>query len=90
MADGRSVPGNAAEPQPAVLPRLLSIREAAAYVGLSYWSLRDYVLQDLIPTVTMPGLRPKPGDKPKQTLRRVLIDREDLDAFVCSRKRNPF
>ena len=90
MTDDRSAARKSGAQRSAILPRLLSIREAAAYVGLSYWSLRDYVLQNLIPTVTMPALRPKPGDKPKETLRRVLIDREDLDAFVCSRKRNPF
>jgi predicted site-specific integrase-resolvase len=89
VADSRSAPSNGGERQPALLPRLLSLAEAAVYLGMSYWTVRDYVLQGLVPTVTMPGLRPKQGDRPKQTLRRVLIDREDLDAFVCSRKRKP-
>lgn len=48
---------------------------------------RDYILQGLIPIVDMPPLRLRPGDARKQTLRRVLVDRADLDAFVESRKR---
>ena len=76
-------------PTPADLPRprLLNMRQAAAYLGCSFWTARDYILQGLIPVVDMPPLRPRPGDPRKQALRRVLIDRADLDAFVESRKR---
>ena len=63
-------------------PRLLSLHRGAAYLGCSYWTLRDYVLQELLPVVALPPLRPREGDRPKRTLRRVLIDRHDLDAFV--------
>jgi hypothetical protein len=35
----------------------------------------------------MPPLRPRPGDRQRKTLRRVLVDRADLDAFIESRKR---
>jgi len=45
------------------------------------------LLQGLIPIVDMPPLRPRPADPRKQALRRVLVDRADLDAFVESRKR---
>jgi len=68
-------------------PRLLSMRQAAAYLGCSFWTARDYILQGLIPVVDMPPLRPRLGDARRQTLRRVLVDRADLDAFVESRKR---
>lgn len=68
-------------------PRLLNMRQAAAYLGCSFWTARDYILQGLIPIVDMPPLRPRPGDPRKQALRRVLVDRADLDAFVESRKR---
>ncbi len=71
----------------AVKPRLLSMRQAAAYLGCSFWTLRDYVLQGLIPVVDMPPLRARPGDRQRKMLRRVLIDRSDLDAFIESRKR---
>ena len=74
----------AAEP---ITPRLLNMRQAAAYLGCSFWTVRDYVLQGLIPVVDMPPLRPREGDRQRKALRRVLIDRADLDAFVESRKR---
>jgi hypothetical protein len=68
-------------------PRLMNLRQGAVYIGVSYWSLRDYVLQGLIPTVQMPPLRTREGGRqPAPTLRRVLIDRLDLDAFIESRK----
>jgi len=68
-------------------PRLLNMRQAAAYLGCSFWTARDYILQGLIPIVDMPPLRPRPGDAGKTSLRRVLVDQADLDAFVESRKR---
>ena len=71
-----------------ITPRLLNMRQAAAYLGCSFWTARDYVLQGLIPVVDMPPLRAREGDRQRQTLRRVLIDRVDLDAFIESRKRH--
>jgi len=83
------VPGSAAG-QPAkserVPARLLSLREAAGYVGCSYWSVRDWCLAGILPTVALPPLRPRPGERPKRCLRRVLIDRTDLDALVDRHK----
>lgn len=73
--------------QEAEKPRLLSMRQAAAYLGCSFWTARDYVIQGLIPSVDMPPLAPRPGSRGRKTLRRVLIDRADLDAFVTSRRR---
>lgn len=70
-----------------ITPRLLNMRQAAAYLGCSFWTARDYVLQGLIPVVDMPPLRAREGDRQRKTLRRVLIDRADLDAFIESRKR---
>ncbi len=71
---------------PAISPRLLSLREAGMYLGVSYWSIRDYVLAGLIPVVELPALRPREGGRAKRSLRRVLVDRDDLDDFVESRK----
>jgi hypothetical protein len=71
----------------AVRPRLLNMRQAAAYLGCSFWTLRDYVLQGLIQAVDMPPLRARRGDRQRKMLRRVLIDRSDLDVFIESRKR---
>jgi hypothetical protein len=70
-----------------VRPRLLNMRQAAAYLGCSFWTARDYILQGLIPVVDLPPLRPREGDRRRKTLRRVLVDRADLDAFIESRKR---
>jgi hypothetical protein len=70
-----------------VKPRLLNMRQAAEYLGCSFWTARDYILQGLIPVVEMPPLRPREGDRRRKSLRRVLVDRADLDAFIESRKR---
>lgn len=68
-------------------PRLLNMRQAAQYLGCSFWTARDYILQGLIPAIDMPPLRAREGDRQKKLLRRVLVDRADLDLFVESRKR---
>jgi hypothetical protein len=70
----------------AVMPRLFDLRQAAVYLGCSYWTVRDYVLAGLIPVVDLPPLRPREGERARKSLRRVLVDRADLDAFVESRK----
>lgn len=70
-----------------VRPRLLNMRQAAEYLGCSFWTARDYILQGLIPVVDMPPLRARDGDRQRKTLRRVLVDRADLDRFIESRKR---
>lgn len=62
------------------------MQDAAAYLGCSFWSVRDWILAGLIPTVNLPPLRPREGERPRQTLRRVLVDRADLDAFIEARK----
>lgn len=67
--------------------RLLSLRQAAAYVGCSYWSIRDWCLGGILPTVDLPPLRARGGERPRTRLRRVLIDRVDLDAFIERHKR---
>ena len=74
-------------PRERIAPRLLNMRQAAEYLGCSFWTARDYILQGLIPVVDMPPLRARDGDRQRRTLRRVLVDRADLDAFIESRKR---
>ena len=37
--------------------RLMDLRTAAAYLGCSYWTLRDLVLNGHIPTVRIPSPR---------------------------------
>jgi hypothetical protein len=71
-----------------IRPRLLNMQQAAEYLGCSFWTARDYILQGLIPVVDMPPLRAREGDRQRKTLRRVLVDRADLDAFIEARKRH--
>ena len=69
-------------------PRLLNLHQTAAYLGVSYWTVRDWLLTDppILRAVQLPPLRPKEGDRARRTLRRVLLDRFDLDAFIEARK----
>lgn len=67
--------------------RLRSLQQAADYLGCSYWSVRDWVSAGVLPVVELPRLRPRDGERARTTLRRVLVDVEDLDALIEARKR---
>ena len=71
---------------PWLTARLVDLHAAAAYLGVSFWTVRDYVLQALIPTVGLPALRPREGEQRRRMLRRVVVDVRDLDTFIESRK----
>ena len=58
------------------------MKQAGDYLGLSFWTVRDYVLAGRLPTVELPALRTREGDRPRQRLGRVLIDLRDLDRFI--------
>lgn len=58
-------------------PRLLNLKEAARYLGLSYWTVREAVVAGQVPRVDLPSLT-----RPGETLRRVLVDRQDLDKWI--------
>jgi len=67
------------------VPRVLNLRAGAAYLGISYWSLRDLVLAGHVPAVRLPCPRARDG----RMMRRLLVDRRDLDALIeRSRERN--
>jgi len=55
--------------------RLMGANEAARYMGLSYWTLRDLIWSGAIPLVQLPS---KNGGR----LRRILVDRADLDRLI--------
>lgn len=59
-------------------PRLLDLRAAAQYVGLSTWTLREFLLSGELPMVRFT----RPGSQRREDLRRVLVDRADLDAWI--------
>ncbi len=67
---------------PQIAPRLMNLRQAAGYLGVSYWTARDWALQELFPLVRLPALRPREGERERDSLRRVLIDVRDLDGFI--------
>ena len=52
--------------------RLFSLRDAAAFLSVSYWTLRNLVWSGSIPFVRVG--------------RRILIDREDLEGFIENQK----
>jgi hypothetical protein len=58
--------------------RLMDLRTAAAYLGCSYWTLRDLALNGHVPIVRIPSPRAKDG----RTMRRILIDSRDLDMLI--------
>lgn len=80
-------------------PRLLTLKQGAAYVGVSYWTLRDLVLNGTVPAVRVPSGRINSGrnhgqkrqtrvlvpstDPRLRSLRRVLVDRVDLDRLIA-------
>ena len=62
--------------------RLLDLRAAGTYLGVSYWTMRDLVFGGLIPSVRIPCPRSNDG----RTIRRLLVDRHDLDTFIEKNK----
>jgi len=67
---------------PVLCPRLLDLKSAGQYYGVSYWTMRDLVFAGVIPHVTLPSPRTRDG----RPIRRILIDRHDLDAFIDKNK----
>jgi hypothetical protein len=55
--------------------RLLDLNTAAAYLGLSPWTLRDLEARGVLPRVRVP--LPNGGE-----LRKLLFDRADLDRLI--------
>lgn len=66
---------------PTFPPRLLDIVGAAHYLSVSEWTIRDLVGNGTLPRVRVP--LPNNGE-----LRRVLLDRSDLDRLVEVWKEN--
>jgi hypothetical protein len=56
----------------------MDLHTAAAYLGCSYWTLRDLVLAGHIPTIRIPSPRARDG----RVMRRILIDSRDLDRLI--------
>jgi hypothetical protein len=57
------------------LPRLMTIKQASQFLGLTTWALRERIWSGQLPVVTFPG-----GKK-------QYLDRDDLDGFIQRNKR---
>jgi hypothetical protein len=62
-----------------VSPRLLDLHTAAAYLGVSEWTVRDLEAAGTVPRIRIP--LPNTGE-----LRKLLFDKKDLDSLVDSWK----
>jgi hypothetical protein len=70
---------------PAITPRLLNLKQAAAYLGVSFWSVRDWSSPATCRrSNSQRFVRARVSGR--RTLRRKLIDRADLDAFIEHQK----
>lgn len=58
-----------------MLPRLLPLKEAASYIGLTVWGLRERIWSGEIPVVMFPNGR------------KQYIDTEDIEKFIRENKR---
>jgi hypothetical protein len=58
-----------------LLPRLLDLRAAAAYLGVSSWTVRDLETNGTLRRVSIPS-------GAGRELRKLLFDRQDLDRLV--------
>ncbi len=59
----------------AISPRLLDLRAAAAYLGVSPWTIRDLEANGTLRRVNVPSGQGR-------DLRKLLFDRQDLDHLV--------
>lgn len=57
--------------------RYLDLHTAAIYVGLSFWTLREFIIAGKIQSVRLPH-----PTAPGKFLRRILVDRFALDRFM--------
>ena len=55
-------------------PRLLTLKKAADYLGLTVWALRERIWAGHIPCIRFPGGR------------KMYIDTADLDSFIQRNK----
>lgn len=63
--------------------RLLSVREAAAVLGVSYHTARRYVLNGFLPVTMLPSVGRSGSDA------RMRIDVRDLEKFINTNKIKP-
>ena len=57
-----------------IAPRLLPLKQAAQWLGLTVWAMRERVWDGTIPVVRFPGGR------------KIYIDTKDLEGFIARNK----
>ena len=57
-----------------MLPRLLSVKQAAEYLGLTVWAMREAIWRGDIPVVKFPNGR------------KQFIDTQDIEDFISRNK----
>ena len=57
------------------LPRLLTLKQASDYLGLTVWALRERIWNGQLPVLQFPGGR------------KQYLDRNDLESFIERNKR---
>ena len=67
--------GRAAPADRAMTPRLFDLAQAATYLGLSPWTVRELEAKGVLPRVRVP--LPDGGE-----LRKLLFDKDDLDRLI--------
>ena len=60
------------------MPLCVDVRQAAQMLGVSVWTVREYVAAGDLPTIKLPATK---GSQTRS--RRVLISVADLEAFVA-------
>jgi hypothetical protein len=68
-------PAESASPSELITPRLLNLRAAANYLGVSPWTIRDLEARGVLKRVTVP----LPGGT---ELRKLLFDKLELDRLI--------
>lgn len=58
-----------------IAPRLLDLDGTASYLSVSKWTIRDLEAADILPRVRVPLAN-------NGELRKILFDRNDLDALI--------
>lgn len=66
----------------AVNPRLLPLNHAAAYLGVSHFTLREMLAAGALRPVEIPLPPDRRGRRKLGVVRKVLLDVRDLDALV--------
>lgn len=66
---------------PVLEPLLVDEHEGAALCGVSFWTFREWTAAGLIPVVAPPS----PLNH-RRAIRRKLVDRRDIEAFIAKHK----